>query len=172
MIPMDNWGAAQYGLEATMPRGFSGKSEAELKKMDVRERKQLERLSYMRFCVHILESFTNTFADLRTNIIYDHILDGWTYRQIASELGVGVTYVKERKHRIIDIIVKPLFFSQFIRLNNRLFYFFFLCTLFCFVCTPFLSASFDHLCLVFQDFTVLIDTPYLSSISLYFMLFT
>ena len=104
-IPMDNWGVAQYGLDAAMPKGSSGKSESELKKMDVRERKQLERLSYMRFCVHILESFTNTFSDLRTNIIYDHILDGWTYRQIASELGVGVTYVKERKHQIIDIIV-------------------------------------------------------------------
>ncbi|MBD7944727.1 sigma-70 family RNA polymerase sigma factor [Psychrobacillus sp. Sa2BUA9] len=104
-IPMDNWGVAQYGLDAAMPKGSSGKSEAELKKMDVRERKQMERLNYMRYCVLILESYTNTFSDLRTNIIYDHILDGWTYRQIASELGVGVTYVKECKHQIIDIIV-------------------------------------------------------------------
>ena len=103
-IPMDNWGVAQYGLEAAMPRGSSGKSEAELKKMDVRERKQLERLSYMRYCVLILEGYTNTSSDLRTNIIYDHILDGWTYREIAKELGVGVTYVKERKHQIIEVI--------------------------------------------------------------------
>lgn len=104
-VPMENWGVAQYGLDAAMPKGSPGKSEAELKKMDLRERKQLERLVYMRTCVHILESFTDSFGDLRTNIIYDHILDGWTYREIASELGVGVTYVKERKHQIIDMIV-------------------------------------------------------------------
>lgn len=104
-IPMDNWGVAQYGIDAAMPRGSSGKSEAELKKMDLRERKQIERLMYMRSCVLLLESFTNSFADLRTNIIYDRVLDGLTYREIASEVGVGVTYVKERKHQIIDTIV-------------------------------------------------------------------
>jgi len=104
-IPMDNWGVAQYGIDAAMPRGSSGKSEAELKKMDLRERKQIERLMYMRSCVLLLESFTNSFSDLRTNIIYDRVLDGLTYREIAGELGVGVTYIKERKHQIIDTIV-------------------------------------------------------------------
>ncbi|RIJ64075.1 sigma-70 family RNA polymerase sigma factor [Rummeliibacillus sp. POC4] len=104
-IPMDNWGVAQYGIEAAMPKGSSGKSQAELKQMDLRERRQHNRLLVLRAKVTILESYTDSFSDLPTNIIYDRLLDGWTYRAIAEELNVSVTYVKDRKHHIIDVIV-------------------------------------------------------------------
>jgi len=104
-VPMDNWGVAQYGIDATLPKGSSGKSQAELKQMDIRERKQLGRLTLLRAKVMVLESYTDSFADLATNIIYDRILDGWTYKSIATELRVSATYVKKRKHYIVELIV-------------------------------------------------------------------
>ncbi|WP_397537858.1 hypothetical protein [Rummeliibacillus pycnus] len=104
-VPMINWGVAQYGMDAAMPKCSSGKSKAELKQMDLRERRQHSRLLILRSKVMILESYTDSFSDLPTNIIYDRLLDGWTYRAIAEELSVSVTYVKDRKHHIMDVIV-------------------------------------------------------------------
>ncbi|WP_412176991.1 sigma-70 family RNA polymerase sigma factor [Lysinibacillus macroides] len=103
-IPMENWGVAQYGIDAAMPRGSNGKSQAELRQMDIREKKQLGRLTILRAKVTILEKYTDSFPDLATNIIYDRILDGWTYKSIATELRVSATYVKKRKHYIVDLI--------------------------------------------------------------------
>lgn len=104
-VPMINWGVAQYGIEAAMPKGSKGKSQSELKQMDLREQRQHNRLIKLRAKVILLERYTDSFSDLPTNIIYDRLLDGWTYRAIAEELNVGVTYVKERKHYIISVIV-------------------------------------------------------------------
>ena len=41
---MKSWGVAQYGIDAAMPKGSEGKSHDEMDAMDVRERKQIERL--------------------------------------------------------------------------------------------------------------------------------
>ncbi|USK57808.1 hypothetical protein LIS82_26665 (plasmid) [Cytobacillus solani] len=35
--PMRSWGVAQYGLDVAMPKGISGKSQMELRSMDIRE---------------------------------------------------------------------------------------------------------------------------------------
>lgn len=43
-IPMRRWGVAQYGIEATLPKGSKGKSQAELRDMDMREERLFKRL--------------------------------------------------------------------------------------------------------------------------------
>lgn len=43
-IPMKNWGVAQYGLDAAIPKGSPGKSQAELRQMDMREERLFKRL--------------------------------------------------------------------------------------------------------------------------------
>ncbi len=54
-IPMKNWGVAQYGLEAAMPKGSSGKSQAELRQMDMREERFFKRLKYYQERVYAVE---------------------------------------------------------------------------------------------------------------------
>ncbi|MEK5056029.1 hypothetical protein MHH96_21815 [Niallia sp. FSL K6-0212] len=43
-VPIRSWVVAQYGVEATLPHGSSGKSKEELRDMDIREQKQIMRL--------------------------------------------------------------------------------------------------------------------------------
>ncbi|ASB94168.1 Uncharacterised protein [Bacillus subtilis] len=55
VIPMKNWGVAQYGLESAMPKGSPGKSQAELRQMDMREERLFKRLKYYEERVYAVE---------------------------------------------------------------------------------------------------------------------
>lgn len=100
-IPMIKWGVAQYGIEAAMPKGSKGKSQAEMDAMDVRERKQIQRLKNYERYVYALESAVDVLEDERQKIIYDCLLDEMTYRQIALHLAVSKDYVQKQK---VDIV--------------------------------------------------------------------
>nr|WP_238409502.1 hypothetical protein [Bacillus safensis] len=55
-IPMRSWGVAQYGIEATLPKGSKGKSQAELRDMDMREERLFKRLRKYEECVYAIEA--------------------------------------------------------------------------------------------------------------------
>lgn len=99
--PMKSWGVAQYGDDASMPKGSSGKSHAELRDMDIREEKQIRRLEDYQRNVYALETAIDVLEDERQKIIYDCILDEMTYRQIALHLNVSKDFVQRQK---IDIV--------------------------------------------------------------------
>lgn len=100
-FPMQSWGVAQYGIEAVMPKGSKGKSHAEMDAMDVRERKQIERLKVYERNVFALEMAVDALEDERQKIIYDCLLDEMTYRQIALHLAVSKDYVQKQKNEIV-----------------------------------------------------------------------
>lgn len=51
-VPMIKWGVAQYGIESLMPKGSKGKSAAEMDQMDLREKRQIQRLeTYQRLYI-------------------------------------------------------------------------------------------------------------------------
>lgn len=99
--PMKSWGVAQYGDEAAMPRGSSGKSYAELRDMDIREEKQIRRLEDYQRNVYALETAIDVLEDERQKIIYDCLLDEMTYRQIALHLSMSKDFVQKQKNDIV-----------------------------------------------------------------------
>lgn len=100
-IPMIKWGVAQYGIEAVMPKGSKGKSHAEMDAMDIREKKQIQRLKNYESYVFALETAIDVLEDERQKIIYDCLLDEMTYRQIALHLAVSKDYVQKQKSDIV-----------------------------------------------------------------------
>ncbi|MCT6924076.1 sigma-70 family RNA polymerase sigma factor [Metasolibacillus sp.] len=98
---MSSWGVAQYGIEATMPRGSSIRSAAEMERMDIRERSQLKRLERLESYVYALEVAYDLLKDERLKTIYDCLLDGMTYRQIAEHLATSKDYVCQSKKEIL-----------------------------------------------------------------------
>lgn len=100
-ISMRSWGVAQYGIEAVMPKGSSGKSAAELEHMDIREEKQRKRLEKYECIVYALEMAFDALEDERQKIIYDCLLEEMTYRQIAMHLNVSKDYVQRQRKKIV-----------------------------------------------------------------------
>lgn len=102
--PMGSWGVAQYGLDAAMPKGSSIRSEAELKRMDVRERSQIKRLEKLETYVYAMEVAYDMIEDEQLKTIYDCLLDGMTYRQIAEHLSASKDYVRYKKQEVFSQI--------------------------------------------------------------------
>lgn len=88
-IPMRSWGVAQYGIEAAMPKGTSGKSQAELRDMDIREQKQVLRLQEYQRKVFAIESAGDFLDREILKIVYDCMLSGMTRQQIAIHLEIS-----------------------------------------------------------------------------------
>lgn len=88
-LPMRSWGVAQYGIEAAMPKGSSGKSQAELRDMDIREQKQVIRLQEYQRKVYAIESAGDFLDREILKIVYDCMLSGMTRQQIAIHLEIS-----------------------------------------------------------------------------------
>ncbi|MDP4163084.1 MAG: sigma-70 family RNA polymerase sigma factor [Bacillota bacterium] len=88
-IPMRSWGVAQYGIEATLPKGSSGKSQAELKNMDIREQKNIKRLEEYQRKVVAIESAGDLLEREIHKIVYDCMLSGMTRHEIAIHLEIS-----------------------------------------------------------------------------------
>ncbi|MEY8346440.1 sigma-70 family RNA polymerase sigma factor [Niallia circulans] len=88
-VPMRSWGVAQYGIEATLPHGSSGKSQAELRDMDIREQKQIMRLQEYQRKVFAIESAGDFLDKEILKIVYDCMLSGMTRQQIAVHLEIS-----------------------------------------------------------------------------------
>lgn len=88
-MPMRSWGVAQYGIEATLPKGSRGKSQAELRDMDIREQKQIARLEEYQRKVVAIESAGDFLDREILKIVYDCMLEGMTRQQIAMHLEIS-----------------------------------------------------------------------------------
>lgn len=99
--PITSWGVAQYGIEAVMPKGSKGKSEAELKRVESLEIKRKNRLLRYEVEVFLLETLADTLKNEHQKVIYDCLLEGMTYREIGQHLGLSKDNVQEQKRDII-----------------------------------------------------------------------
>jgi DNA-binding NarL/FixJ family response regulator len=113
--PMKSWGVAQYGIDAAMPRGSSGKSQTELIEMDLRENRLHKRLKRYEQIVFAIELAGNHLEDEKQIVIYDCLLDGMSYRSIAHHVGMSRNQVKKAKDTILSQLSQK---SQFVQLLN------------------------------------------------------
>lgn len=88
-LPMRSWGIAQYGIDAAMPKGSAGKSQSELKDMDIREQKQVRRLQEYQRKIVAIESAGDFLDREILKIVYDCKLSGMTRKQIANHLEIS-----------------------------------------------------------------------------------
>ncbi|MGG4039910.1 sigma-70 family RNA polymerase sigma factor [Heyndrickxia ginsengihumi] len=113
--PMKSWGVSQYGIDMIMPKGSSGKSQAELKDMDIREErlyKRLRKYEQIVFALEIAGEFLNSEIE---SVVYDCLLEGMSYRAIAYHLGMSRSQVKKAKDDILSQLCQK---SQFVQLLN------------------------------------------------------
>ncbi|NRD80299.1 sigma-70 family RNA polymerase sigma factor [Bacillus sp. BRMEA1] len=99
-IPMRSWGVAQYGIEATLPKGSSGKSQEELRDMDIREQKNLKRLEEYQRKVFAIESAGDFLNREILKIVYDCLLSGMTRQEIADHLDISRNFVDNLRQEI------------------------------------------------------------------------
>lgn len=111
-IPMRNWGVAQYGVESTLPKGSSGKSQAELRDMDIREQKQILRLQEYQRKVYAIESAGDFLDREILKIVYDCMLSGMTRHQIAVHLEISRDSVDKLRAEIKSQIGTNTTFSN------------------------------------------------------------
>ncbi|MEH7392416.1 sigma-70 family RNA polymerase sigma factor [Bacillus sp. JJ1474] len=116
--PMRSWGVALYGLEAAMPKGSSGKSEAELRKMDIREERAFKRLEKFQDTVFALEMAAEYLEDEKEKVIYDCMIDGMSFREIAYHIGISRNQVKKTKESILSQLSQKSQFVQLLKLEK------------------------------------------------------
>ncbi|ASV67589.1 sigma-70 family RNA polymerase sigma factor [Cytobacillus sp. FSL W7-1323] len=113
--PMKSWGVAQYGIEATLPKGSSGKSQAELNNMDLREERLYNRLERLREKVYVIEFAAELLEDERDKVIYDCILDGMSFREISYHLCISRNQVKKAKETILNHLSQKSHFVHLLK---------------------------------------------------------
>lgn len=111
-VPMKSWGVAQYGIEAAMPKGSSGKSQYEFEMMDLREERLFNRLEDFRDKVYAVEMVVGEIKDEQQLIIIDCMMEGMSYRSIAAHLGVSREKVRIDKNRMLSQICQNCHFLQ------------------------------------------------------------
>lgn len=99
--PARSEGVAQYGIEAVMPKGSSIRSARELDQMDARERIQYKRWEKLSSYIYALDYGFEILRDEKLQTIYDCLLDGMTYRQIAEFLNTSKDYVRIKRNELI-----------------------------------------------------------------------
>jgi DNA-binding CsgD family transcriptional regulator len=117
-IPMKSWGIAQYGIEAAMPKGSSGKSQAELRDLDIREERLYKRLVSYQEKVYAIEIAADFIKDEKSRIVYDCLLEGMSYQEIANHLGISKDKVRDMKKGIIRQLGQKGQEGQFLQLLN------------------------------------------------------
>ena len=117
-LPMRSWGVAQYGMEAALPKGSSGKSQSELKDMDIREQKQLKRLQEYERKVFAIESAGDFLDREILKIVYDCKLSGMTRKQIANHLEISPDSVDKFWSDIKSQIGTNTTFSELLQNRN------------------------------------------------------
>lgn len=104
-LPIQNWGVAQYGIEAAMPRGSKGKSMAEEKRIESLEVKRNNRLRRYETEVYLLETLGDTLQNETQKVIYDCLLEGMTYREIGLHLMISKDNVQKQRKEIIQQLI-------------------------------------------------------------------
>ncbi|MFB3901764.1 hypothetical protein [Bacillus amyloliquefaciens] len=107
---------ATYGDEAGMPRGSAGISQAELRQMDRREK----RLRKYETIVDFLERSTEEIEDEKNRIVFDCMLEGMKFREIALHLGVSRETVRRIKNDIVCHLCQMCETCQLLQLLNQI----------------------------------------------------
>ncbi|MEK4701978.1 sigma-70 family RNA polymerase sigma factor [Solibacillus sp. FSL R7-0668] len=102
--PSRSEGVAQYGIEAVMPKGSLIRSARELDQMDARERIQYKRWEKLSSYIYALDCGFEILREEKLQTIYDCLLDGMTYRQIAEHLNTSKDFVRIKRNQIISQI--------------------------------------------------------------------
>ena len=116
-FPMRSWGVAQYGIEASLPKGSKGKSQEELRDLDIREQKQYERLKEYERKIVAIESAGDFLDREILKICYDCLLEGLTRKQIAMHLELSIDSVDKLRQEIKVQLGSNTTFSKL--LNNE-----------------------------------------------------
>lgn len=101
-LPFSNWGVAQYGIEAAMPKGSKGKSVAEIKRAESLEEKRTNRLKRYEAEIYLLETLSDSLNTEIQKVIFDCLLDGMTHREIGFHLNVSKDSVQKEKKKILS----------------------------------------------------------------------
>jgi DNA-binding CsgD family transcriptional regulator len=117
--PMRSWGVAQYGLDAAMPKGSSGKSQMELRSMDIREERLYKRLEKFQERVYAIELAADLLEDERERVIYDCMIDGMSFREISYHLGISRNQVKKSKDDILNHLSQKSQFVHLLKLEKK-----------------------------------------------------
>lgn len=102
---------ATYGTDAAMPKGSGGISQAELRQMDIRER----RMYKYEMIIHYLEDSLDSLDNEKHRILYDCMIEGMSYRAIAAHLSMSRDTIRKIRDEIIDIVVQKVQKDQFLQ---------------------------------------------------------
>ena len=95
----------QYGIEATLPKSnTSVKSKSEIDNMGKREKRQYERYIKFKSNVEFVETLAYYLEDEKQLTVLDCMMDGMSFRSIASHLGTSHYKVGEIKDELLDRI--------------------------------------------------------------------
>lgn len=119
-IPMKNWGVVQYGLEAAMPKGSPGKSQAELRQMNMREERLFKRLKYYEEQSMRLSwgQKRSKGSNIKSLVIYDCMMEGMSYRAIGLHLGISRETVRKMKDELISQLCQDCHFERLLNRKN------------------------------------------------------
>lgn len=107
-----NRGVAQYGLEAAMPKGSSGKSIAELDTMDRRELRMFRRINEYRAKIRLIDEAAELLENDVHRVIFDCMTDGMSYRSIGQHLGMSRNRLTESRNEMIQSLLETSHFNQ------------------------------------------------------------
>jgi len=96
-------GVTQYGIEATLPKPNTNlKSIPEMDDMDARDKRLYDRWTGYQAKVYAIEMATDYLEDEQQQIILDCMMEGMSYRSIASHLNVNRNKIRDMKENMLS----------------------------------------------------------------------
>ena len=117
-VPMNSWGVAQYGIDAAMPKGSTIRSVVEMEAMDLRDKRQWDRLKKYESYIYAVEKAPDFLAGEKNKIVFDCMLEGMSYRKIGCHLEISRDKVREVKEDIISQLCQNGHFSQLLNCDK------------------------------------------------------
>lgn len=96
-----SWGVAQYGIEATLPKGSSGMCVQTIDKLERREQRRYRRLQRLDAEIYIVEYIETILETETEQTVYDMWLEGYPTREIASHIDVHRDTINDVKNAIL-----------------------------------------------------------------------
>lgn len=107
-----NSGVAQYGIEATLPKGSGLISQVELDNLDRREKKLLQRIIHYKNKIELIELGEDLIEDPVQQVIYSCMMSGMSYRAIGKHVGVSREQVRRLRNDVIYHLCQNGHFCQ------------------------------------------------------------
>lgn len=107
-----NDGVAQYGIEATLPKGSGLISKIELDQLDRRERKLLERLERYQSLIEFVEESEELVEDPVHQVIYSCMMEGMSYRAIGKHIGKSREQIRRLRDELMCHLCQSCHFCQ------------------------------------------------------------